>query len=527
MKAIDRLAVIRHKSILNKNWRHKDLFRILRKNDIWITAYKTIKINNGSMNVRTTKGTLDEISIKRLVILQNKVLDESYQFNSVNEFEISKSNTGKSLVRLSIADDKIVQEVIRMVLEAIYEPCFSKQNFGLGQEFGIHDTLEYIESKFYKINWVLESCIEDPYSTIDHRQLCNILEKKIQDVRFMNLIRRLLKCGAFHQGQFTRSSLGIPQGNIVLPIFTNIYFNELDKWVKNKVNILHQSITSRSKKEYSQRSYQIAKKTEQMRKLGEKLNEYQIPSEELKDLKIESVKFSNSAQQQIQIEYVRYAGDWMIGIKGDETLAKKLKLEVYHFLIANLKQTINPTKIKIINLSSGKAKFLQYEIYLAREYKICTAHNQTIRDNKFVTKLNPKLKFDIPMDSILQNMEKRGYIKKLVKGYRPISKANYTVLEDIIIVKHFAHVWKGLANYYSGCTNFSKLQYIQSLLHISCAMTLSHRHRSSTKKVFKKFGKEIKLSSGNIFTYFPYTTNNSKLKRNWLKKKFFTTRFFD
>ena len=90
MKAIDRLAVIRHKSILNKNWRHKDLFRILRKNDIWITAYKTIKINNGSMNVRTTKGTLDEISIKRLVILQNKVLDESYQFNSVNEFEISR-----------------------------------------------------------------------------------------------------------------------------------------------------------------------------------------------------------------------------------------------------------------------------------------------------------------------------------------------------------------------------------------------------------------------------------------------------
>ena len=518
MKAIDRLSVIRHKSKINKDWKHTDLFRILRKNDIWIAAYENIKSNKGALTPGITKETLDGHSIQRLVRLRDKVVNESYQFKPVNEIEIPKPNGRKRPLGLSTANDKIVQEVIRMVLEAIYEPCFSKQSFGFRQGLGTHDALEYIESKFRWVDWVIEGA----YPTIDHTQLCNILSKKIQDVRFMNLIRKLLKCGVLRQGQFTRSSFGIPQGNIVSPILANIYFNELDEWVENKANMLYQPRTNQRDKKYKQLSYQIGKRAEQMQRLEKKSKEYKILLKELKALKIERAKVPSLARQQIQIEYVRYADDWMIGIKGDQTLAKKLKVEVSHFVMVRLKQTVHPTKTKITDLRSGKAKFLGYEIYLPRNRKISLYTGSGTRTTR---RTNPRLRFDIPMDSVLQKMEERGYIKKLVKGHRSISKASYTPLEDIAIVKHFAQVWRGLSNYYSGCTNLSKLQYIHYLLHVSCAMTLSHRHRSSTTKIFAKHGKTLKVSNGNISTSFPYRKEWSIKKRKWKNKQEFADPF--
>jgi retron-type reverse transcriptase len=95
MKAIDRLAVIRHKSKINKDWKHRDLFRILRKNDIWITAYETIKSKKGALTTGITKETLDGMSIQRLVRLQDKVVNESYQFKPINEIQIPKLNGRK------------------------------------------------------------------------------------------------------------------------------------------------------------------------------------------------------------------------------------------------------------------------------------------------------------------------------------------------------------------------------------------------------------------------------------------------
>ena len=522
MKAIDRLAVIRHKSKINKDWKHRDLFRILRKNDIWITAYKNINRNKKALTTVITKETLDGISTQRLFRLQDKVVNENYRFKPVNEIKTPKPNGQKRLIGLSIVNDKIVQEVIRMVLEAIYEPCFSKQSFGFQQGLETHDTLEYIESKFRWVDWVIERDIEGTSPTIDHTQLCNILSKKIQDVRFINLIRKLLKCGVLRQGQFTRSNLGVSQRNIISSILMNIYFNELDKWVESKANMLSQSRTNQQNKKYKQLSYQIGKKTDQMQKLEKKSKQSKIILKELKALKIERAKVLSLATQQIQIEYVRYVDNWMLGIKGDKTLAKELKVEINHFVMVHLKQTVHPTKIKITGLRSGKAKFLRYEIYLPRNRKI----NPYIGSGTQITRrTNLRLRFDIPMDSILQKMEERGYIKKLIKGHRSISKASYTSLEDIAIVKHFAQVWIGLSNYYSGCTNFLKLQYIHYLLHISCAMTLSHRHRSTTKKIFIKYGKVLKVSNGNISTSFPYRKEWSIKKRKWQNQQKFADPF--
>jgi len=491
MKGIDRLAVIRHKSKINKDWKHKNLFRILRKNDIWIAAYENVRSN---YRILTTK-TLNGISTQRLLRLQGKVLTESYQFKSIR---VAKSNRRKKSLKFATINDKIVQEVIRMVLEAVYEPCFSKKSFGFRQGLGIHAALGYIESKFCWVDWVIEGDIKSTGLVIDYKQLFKILTKKIHDIRFLNLIRKLLKSGILCQRQFTGSNFIVPQGNLVFSIFANIYFNELDEWFENKINLFYQFHTNQCNSKYKQLSYQ---KKGQLQKLEKKSNEYKTLPEELKVLKIKEERDTDFMLQENQIEYIRYADSWMIGIKGDSTVAKELKSEVSYFVVSSLKQPLQSLQTKITDLTSGKAKFLGYEIYFPRNQTIIP---HTRFSNRTLPRTNPRLRFDISADFVLRKMEELGYIKKLVKGYRPISLARYTPLEDIKIVKHYEKISKGLLNYYSKCTNSSKLQYMHYLLYISCAMTLSHRHRLSLKKIFKKYGKSLKVSRDNINASFPY-----------------------
>lgn len=522
MKAIERLAVIRHLSEKDNQWKHKELFRILQKEDIWIAAYENIKSNKGALTPGCTKETLDGISLAKLRRLREKVINETYRFKPVREIEIPKSNGRKRPLGLPTASDKIVQDVIRMILEAIYEPCFSKQSFGFRRGIGTHDAFEYIESRFRWTDWVIEGDIEGAYPTIDHTRLCEILSKKIEDPRFLNLIRKSLKCGILRQEQFTRSSFGVPQGSIVSPILANIYYHEMDQWVEEKTKMLNQPHTTQRDKRYKQISYQISKIAKEMQNLEKQSEEYKILLKKLKEYKREREKTPSLKQKDIQIEYLRYADDWMIGIKGEKALAYQIKTEIGEFLKETLKQNLHSVKTKVTDLRAGKVNFLGYEIYLPQ--------TRTIRPyiaggRRTTRRTNPMLRFDIPTDSILRKLVERGYLTKLTKGYFPTSLRRATVLQDSVIVEHFQRVWRGIENYYSGCTNLNKLQYIHYLLHMSCAMTLAHRHRSSSKKMFAKLGRNLTIHEGKKTMSFPVRKDWSLERRKWLNKRKFMDPF--
>jgi group II intron reverse transcriptase/maturase len=521
MTKLARLIAINKLSRKDSKWIHRDIFRIFYKDDIWIAAYENVKSNKGALTPGSTPETMDGMSLDRLRRLKEKVCSESFAFKTVKLTYITYPDGRRRPLGLPTANDKVVQEVIRMVLEAIYEPNFSKLSFGFRQGLGCHDALNHVEQKFRWVDYVIEGDIKQAYPTIDHHTLIQILEKRIEDPRFIRLIWKLLGCGVLEEERILYSKTGVPQGSIVSPILANIYYHELDEMVHKIMNDYTTPIAERKSlksAEYKSLEHQISKIRKEMNEFPQQSLERKRLSKQLKSLRNERLQISSLKNKPIRIEYVRYADDWMIGVGGDESLAKEIKDQLTTFMKNTLKQELHPTKTKITNLRKGNVSFLGYEIFLPSNRPV-TAYKgkgvQTIRRGQ------PMLRFDVPVSKLTKRYAERGYLKLLTKGCRPISRSSYTVLEDHVIVSHYRNLWQGIYNYYSGCTNRGRLQYIHYLIHMSCAMTLAHRHRTSSSKIFKKHGKELKIKvpNKNQTISFPYRNNWRMSDRRWLKGK--------
>ena len=560
MKGLERLGVIRKLS-RNSEWTHKELFRLLHKEDIWIAAYENIKGNRGALTrnevpsfrnevpslAGVRRDTLDGTGFSRFRKIQLAVLDEKYQFQPVKQRWIPKPDGRKRPLEIPTPNDKLVQEVIRMILEAIYEPTFDYRSFGFRNGKGVHDTLEYLEKEFRWVDWVIKgdikskrsaviskrSAVISAYPRIDHNKLCDILSLRIKDERFMNLIRKSLKCGIYDAPNLSNrnevpSLVGLRQGSIVSPILANIYFNELDRWVTKKSEEIYAEKSSICHPEYKRLEYQIRKvrklieKAEWNSKQGEKL------VRELKSLVRERNKVPSLYNQGIEIRYTRYADDWIIGLKGPRKLAEQIKDEVGIFLYEHLRLELDPNKTEIINIRAGKFLFLGYEIFLPRNMKLIKYKKENSKQT--IRRSTPKLRFNLPIEKVIKRLHEDGYITSINNRVRPISKGSYTRLEDSVIVNHFKSLWLGLLNFYSGSTNRNHLQYIHYLLHMSCAMTLAHRHRSSSTKIFKKHKKRLEImekigETEKVIAYFPYHTSWKVSDRKWQKAKSFKDPF--
>ena len=240
MRELTRLRAINRLSQKDKKWIHRDIFRILNKDEIWIAAYENLKGNKGALTPGTSSETMDGMSLDRLKRLKENVTKQKHTFKPVKLIFIPSGVKLRPL-GLPTANDKIVQEVMRMILEAIYEPVFSNTSFGFRAGMGCHDALNHVENKFRWVDYIIEGDIQQAYPTINHEILVKILKKRIDDPRFINLIWKSLKCGVSDKESLSFSKLGVPQGSIVSPILANIYYHELDEFVENikKLSLIH------------------------------------------------------------------------------------------------------------------------------------------------------------------------------------------------------------------------------------------------------------------------------------------------
>src|SRR5216684_1675832 len=210
----------------------EDVYRQLSNPDMYLRAYARIYANDGAMTQGITSETIDGMSQEKIAKTIEAIRDERWQWTPVRRVAIPKSNGKTRPLGIPTWSDKLLQEVIRSILDAYYDPQFSEHSHGFRSNRGCQTALDHIHKNWSGIKWFIEGDIKGCFDNIDHTILMHILRENIQDNRFLRFIEGALKAGYCEEWTYHPSLSGSPQGGIVSPILYNIYMNRLDRFVQ-------------------------------------------------------------------------------------------------------------------------------------------------------------------------------------------------------------------------------------------------------------------------------------------------------
>ncbi|TMC21115.1 MAG: RNA-dependent DNA polymerase [Chloroflexi bacterium] len=487
------------------------------KKDLYILAYERIKSAPGNMTPGTDGKTLDGFSPRMIDEIIEQMQTEQFQFKPVRTVYIPKANGKKRKLGIPSTRDKIVQEVIRLLLECIYEspsgPYFHDASHGFRPNRSCHTALCEIRAKWPGLNWFVEGDIRACFDEIEHGILVSLLRKKIQDERFLNLIWKLLRAGYFDmQGDSHENHAGTPQGGLASPILANIYLHELDEKV--------QEIQARENRGEGQkrRNPQYVRLQSQKRRLVKKgatrTKTFRALVKQIRSIPSGVVKDPDF----IRIKYIRYADDWIIGISGPHKLAVQIKEELATFLHQRLALTLSTEKTKITPARKGQARFLGTNLQIGRkgEPRIVTSRNSISRRPIRRRSTGWEILMTAPMASLINKLHTKGFCT--AKG-RPITKTQWLHLEAEQMILLFNGINRGIQNSYRFADNFSRLGRIQYILQFSLAHTLAAKYKCTIGQIFKRYGKaptvRIKTPDGKQERTVTFYYNHDWKKRRY------------
>lgn len=430
-----------------------------------------------------TKGvdgkTIDGFGIRTLNKIITAIKTERYKPLPVRRKYIpKKNNKGKRPLGIPAVMDKLIQEAVRQILEAIYEPIFSKNSHGFRPNRSCHTALLQIKNQGKGSSWAIEGDIKSFFDTIDHDVLIAILKKRIDDGRFINLIHLFLKAGIMEEGKIRNPVTGTPQGGIISPILANIYLNELDSFIQK----LKTKIETGSKRKKNKEYHRIS-----MKRL------YRIKQGKLKEaddlLKIMyKMPFRDDMDEDFKrIYYTRYADDFVIFIHGSKQDAFKIKHYLAQFLKNKLKLELNMNKTLITHIRTEKVNFLGYEITKAKNDSKMTVNSNGIRRRS----INGTIQFLIPRKTISEK------IKKFTKNGKPAYMAERLNVSVRNLIGMYNAEIRGLYNYYKLAMNVGKrITIFRHYHYMSLVKTLAKKYKISDKKVFKKYTIPVKRKRG-------------------------------
>src|SRR6266571_3547904 len=210
-----------------------DVYRQLYNPDMYLRSYTKLYKNDGAMTPGTTGETVDGMSLEKIDRVIGAIRCEQWKWPPVRRIYIEKPKGGKRPLGMPDWSPKVVQDIIRSILEAYYEPQFSDRSHGFRPKKGCQTALTEIYNIWKGTKWFIEGDMKGCFDNIDHYTLMNILRENIHDNRFLRLIEGSLKAGYCEEWTYHPSLSGSPQGGIVSPILSNIYLDRLDKFVEN------------------------------------------------------------------------------------------------------------------------------------------------------------------------------------------------------------------------------------------------------------------------------------------------------
>jgi group II intron reverse transcriptase/maturase len=510
-KDIERLEMLR-KQNSSQEWRNTDIYRYLYKKGLYHVAYQNLKSKPGNMTRGADPETLDGYSTQQIEKTISLLRDESYQPKPVRETFIPKANGKLRKLGIPSPRDKILQEVMRMILEAIYDSphgaAFEETSHGFRRSRSPHTALREIQRKWSGVNFFIEGDIKSCFDEIDHEKLVEIIGLRVQDQWFLNLVRKLLKSGYVdREWQLRNTLIGTPQGGVLSPLLANIFLDQLDKFVEKLREEYEQGKGKKANRAYralAARKQKLAKegkaRTQEFRQIVRQMR--RMPSLDPND------------ENFIRIKYVRFADDWLIGVCGSKAIAEEIKERIRTFLRDELKLTLSPEKTKITHARTEQAEFLGTLISVGRSQVQQKTTLSTNASGKFFDRRSTGWEIIIksPIEKLIKRLSEKGYCDTSGK---PQARGAYVTLDADQIISKYSAINRGLQNYYRFCDNFPELRRVQYVLKYSLAKTLAEKFRKSVAQTFRK---------GELLT--EYTNSKGEVKqvvfyrnRNWQTKR--------
>ena len=500
------LARISQNSLANKEEVFTKLYRYLLRPDIYFVAYKNLYANNGAATKGVNEDTADGFSEAKIDSIIKALADETYQPMPVRRTYIQKKNNRKKLRPLGIPTftDKLVQEVLRMILEAVYEPIFLDVSHGFRPKRSCHTALKQLRREFNGTRWFVEGDIKGCFDNINHAVLVGLLSNKIKDARITKLIYKFLKAGYLENWQYHKTYSGTPQGGIISPLLANIYLHELDKFVMKLKSEFDTPGVGQITPEYRELHNEIKRLSHRLTKVTGEEREMVLAEYKPKRQKLMTIPCT--AQNDKKLKYVRYADDFLIAVKGNREDCQWIKSKLAEFIGDTLKMELSEDKT-LITHSSKCARFLGYDVRVRRSGKIKRGGPGHVK----MRTLNGGVELLVPLnDKIRQFVFTKGVaIQKEDGSMFPVHRKYLVGLTDLEIVSVYNAELRGICNYYGMASNFCKLHYFAYLMEYSCLKTLASKHKTSLSKIIDKFndgtgkwGVPYETKLGNKRRYF-------------------------
>lgn len=522
------------------------LFRLATNPEVlWKQAYANIYSNKGAITKGVDRNTLDGFSEERVNHLIGLLARREYCPKPVRRTYIPKKNGKLRPLGIPTGDDKLVQEVVRILLEQIYEPIFSENSHGFRPGKSCHSALRQVKNVWNGTKWIIEFDIKGFFDNINHNKMIEFLEKKIDDKRIFHIIRQMLKAGYAQDWKYNATWSGTPQGGVISPILANIYLHELDTFMEDMICQFNKGERRKDNPDYKKLCRQMIIINRELRELRQKFKE----GKPLNDARKEILRERREIQKKMRVinsrlhvdseyrrlRYVRYADDFIIGVIGTRKEAESVMLQVKEYINNVLLLEVSEEKTCIADANDG-VRFLGYDIKTYTSTKTTkiawgkgTCNRRTISE---------KMQLHIPSEKMFQYASKNGYGDMAI--FRPKSRPALLRRSDVEILMTYNAEMRGLANYYSLAQGYkTALQRVIGLAQWSFFATLSHKHKSSIGKVARKMklsaqsGYELKVNINGIpksYRLFrlkdhePPKIHNSNVDTPWDTTRFTMTR---